>query len=306
MRILISTIVTLLVSLAVTAHATEQTMRIGGLSVTVWSQESVAGPRPTLIFSHGFHGCATQSRFLMEGLAAAGYLVMAPNHRDATCEGGEATWTGRPEMPFQQPEGWNDATYRDRAEDIRRLIDALRTDDRWRTQVDWSRLALAGHSLGGYTVLGLAGAWPRWKLLGIKAVLALSPYTKPFDAHHTLSALAVPVMYQGGTRDVGITPELNKSKGSYDQSPRPKYYIEFDGAGHFAWTNVSTTSHESILAYSLAFLNHYVKGEPAGGLLTQKTSDAVIFRYASELGDSSPSEDGTRGPRRTRGRFFDR
>ena len=105
----------------VRAQAAEQTMKVGGMSVTVWSEETTgAGPRPVIIFSHGFHGCATQSRFLMEGLAAAGYLVIAPNHRDATCEGGESTWAGRPDLPFQQPEGWNDSTYRDRAEDIRR------------------------------------------------------------------------------------------------------------------------------------------------------------------------------------------
>ena len=32
---------------------------------------------------------------------------------------------------------------------------------------------LAGHSLGGYTVLALAGAWPSWKLANVRAVLAL-------------------------------------------------------------------------------------------------------------------------------------
>ena len=304
MRRYLLIVLAILISVVSTAQATEQTLRIGGLSVTVWSQENAGNPRPTVIFSHGFHGCATQSRFLMEGLADAGYLVIAPNHRDATCAGGEATWMGRPDLPFQQPEGWNDTTYRDRADDIRRLLDALRSDDRWRTQIDWDRLALAGHSLGGYTVLGLAGAWPSWKLAGIKAVLALSPYTKPFDSHHTLATLAVPVMYQGGTRDVGITPELHKSMGSYDQTSRPKYYLELDGAGHFAWTNVNTESHRSIVAYSLAFLDHYVKNEPAGGLLTQKMSDVAIYRYASELGESAANNDGSRAPRRARGRFF--
>jgi predicted dienelactone hydrolase len=60
------------------------------------------------------------------------------------------------------------------------LIDALRNDARWKDRIEWSRVALAGHSLGGYTVLGLAGGWASWKLPSIKAVLAMSPYCDPF------------------------------------------------------------------------------------------------------------------------------
>ena len=30
-------------------------------------------------------------------------------------------------------------------------------------------LLAIGHSLGGYTVLGLAGGWPSWKLPGIQS-----------------------------------------------------------------------------------------------------------------------------------------
>jgi hypothetical protein len=76
-------------------------------------------------------------------------------------------------------------------------------------------------------VLGLCGAWPSWKLPGVKAVLALSPYSQPFVLHRTLKDLSVPVMYQSGTWDYGATPRMNKSLLSYEQSPPPKYYVEF-------------------------------------------------------------------------------
>jgi predicted dienelactone hydrolase len=274
---------------AATVHAAEQTVRIARLSVTVWPDNGTStAPQPTIIFSHGFHGCSTQSRFLMDALARAGYLVFAPNHRDATCKGGEARWTGRPDVPFNRPETWNETSYRDRGNDIRRLIEALRSDERFKARVDWSRVGLAGHSLGGYTVLALAGAWSGWRLDGIRAVLALSPYTQPFERHRTVSQLSIPVMYQGGTRDFGVTPTLHKSMGTYDQSPEPKYYIEFEGAGHYAWTNISRTARESIVAYSLAFLNQYVKGDAASGQLTQKRSDVALLRYASKSGRSDP------------------
>jgi predicted dienelactone hydrolase len=277
------------------ALAAEQTIKIAGLTVTVWQPDAKpAGTLPAVIFSHGFHGCATQSRFLATAFASAGYVVFAPNHRDATCAGGSARLADGPEVPFSDPTGWDETTYRDRADDVRRLIAALETDASWQARIDWSRLGLAGHSLGGYTVLGLGGAWPSWKLGRVKAVLALSPYSKPFTVHRTLAGLAAPVMYQGGTRDLGITPGVSKPMGAYDQSPMPKYFVEFDAAGHLAWTNLTSQAHDAIIAYSLAFMNHYLKDAAAGATLTQAATGVAALRYASELGTGSSGAAGER------------
>jgi predicted dienelactone hydrolase len=263
-----------------TAQAAEHSIQIAGLAVTVWAPATLAtggAAHPIVVFSHGFHGCATQSRFLMDALASAGFVVVAPNHRDAVCSG--ASWTDKPELSFRQPGRWDDTTFHDRAEDIRRLIDALKSDESFRTRVDWSRLGLAGHSLGGYTVLGLGGAWKSWTLPNVKAILALSPYTAPFVEQQTLGQISVPVMYQGGTRDAGVTPMLHKSMGAYDQTTASKYYVEFNNAGHFAWTNLVSTSHVSIVIYSVAFLNHYVKGERSNAVLTRKLPDVARLQF---------------------------
>jgi predicted dienelactone hydrolase len=265
------------------ARADEDRLSLAGLAVTVWQPDAATSvARPTIIFSHGFHGCDTQARFLATALAGAGYLVFAPQHRDATCDGGGGRLSDPPEEPFVKPGVWSDATYRDRAEDIRRLIAALKREDGWRQRIDWARLGLAGHSLGGYTVLGLAGAWPQWKLPGIKAVLALSPYIEPFLAEKTLGDLAVPVMYQGGTLDIGITPAVSRAGGGYDSSPAPKYFVEFRGAGHLAWTDLGpAAAHAAIIAYSRAFFDHYLEGEPAAPVLAQPGAEVATLRYES-------------------------
>jgi len=275
---------TMAVAIAVSAAGSEYQVKIGGLSVTMWARNPDSPlTHPVIIFSHGLHGCATQSRFLMEAFASAGYLVFAPNHRDAACgpRGGRGTQAA---APLGRPETWTSATYRDRADDIFTLLNALKSDARYRLLGDWTRVALAGHSLGGYTVLGLGGAWPDLKLQGVKAILALSPYSQPFEVKHTLGGVSAPVMYQGGTRDVGITPVVRKWQGSYDQSPAPKYFVEFDKAGHFAWTNLSATAHKDIAAYSVAFMDRYVKGDPADPVLTTARADVTVLRYDSELG----------------------
>ena len=266
-----------------TANAEERAVKLADMDVTVWAPNGDdVGGLTVIVFSHGFHGCATQSRFLMEAFASAGYLVLAANHRDATCSGGPAHWWNKAQAPFRKPQEWNDATFRDRGDDVRHLIEAARSDERFR-RANWSRLGLAGHSLGGYTVLALAGAWPQWKLAGVKAVLALSPYTQPFIVHGTLSGLAATVMYQGGTLDFSITPALDKAKGAYEQSPEPKYLLVLDKAAHLAWADIGwRAARGPIVGYSLAFLNRYVKGNPTDPLLTQAATGVSLLRHPAQ------------------------
>jgi predicted dienelactone hydrolase len=209
----------------------------------------------------------------MEALAAAGYLVLAPNHRDAACGSAGATegWypgkligklaTSRSEAPFGVASKWSDATYKDRRADFEAILDAVLKDATFQgVPIDPERIGIAGHSLGGYTALGLAGAWPSWKDRRIKAVLGLSPYCSPYVKKGDLGHLDVPVMYQGGTRDLGVTPSVRRLKGAYDLSTAPKYYVEFDGAGHLAWTNLNKEYQSLISQYSVAFFDRYLKG----------------------------------------------
>ena len=266
----------------------EQSITLSGLNVSVWSQENANTiKQPVLIFSHGFHGWATQSRFLMKAFASAGYIVFAPNHRDAVFNNGQVGLFGKAQTPFRHPAAWSENTFRDRAGDIRHLIDALQVNETFKARLDWSRLGLVGHSLGGYTVLGLAGAWSSWKFNGIKAVLALSPYSHPFIVHKTLESLSAPVMYQGGTWDFGLTSSLHKPSGGYDLSPKPKYLVEFSHASHFAWANLGIVAHNAISYYSLAFMDHYAKGELDEKRLTKVLPGVALYRYSSEFGNSA-------------------
>jgi dienelactone hydrolase len=226
-------------------------------------------------------GCATQSTFLTEALAEHGYFVVAPNHKDAGCAKGRGrrNATDRSLEPFQNPERWSDTSFADRRDDIRAILDAMKRDTTYANHIDFAQLALAGHSLGGYTVVGLGGGWSSWRMPGVKAVLALSAYTDPFLVHGTLGGISAPVMYEGGTLDLGITPSLKKSKGVYDSSPTPKYYVEFRGAGHFAWTNLRNDFHATILDYSIAFLDHYVRGVGTLEALHTKQAKVADLRF---------------------------
>ena len=233
--------------------------KIGGIQVAIWCPKIEQPSYPLVVFSHGFHGRNDQSISLMKALSAAGYLVMAPNHRDAM--GGGSAFG--PEVSFKKPQDWNDNVYSDRKIDFANLLMALRADSKWGQKIDWKKIAYVGHSLGGYTALGLAGAWPSWRRMDCKAVIALSPYCQPYVLSGHLDAIGVPVMYQGGTRDLGVTPFVKKAGGAFDKTKAPAYYVEFDKAGHLAWSNVNKdrAQVELINHYCVQFLDKYINGD---------------------------------------------
>ena len=248
-----------LLSSAPALAANEVSTNIGGVDVVVWTPSSGARDHLAVVmFSHALYMCPTQSRYLTSALADAGYLVIAPKHTDSGCS--FSMWPSIFRMSAKPSPLWNDSDYRDRAEDIRKVVAALPTDPRYGDIADVARLALVGHSLGGYTVLGLGGAWPSWRLEGVSAIVALTPYSLPFQHSEGLRHIAAPIMYQTGAWDPVFSVPLEKS--GYAQTPNPKYMVEIAWANHMAWTEFGISDRDAIMGYAIAFLNHYVKDAP--------------------------------------------
>lgn len=227
---------------------------IAGLQVACWMPKKT--PAPLVIFSHGFRGSNKQSAVTMKALANAGYCVIAPNHHDSMANSIGMT----PQAPFGKVNKWDENTYKDRRDDIKRLLETVKRDPRWQQKVDFSKVALMGHSLGGYTMLGLSGGWPSWKLEGIKAVVALSPYLNPYSQANTLKDIDIPIMYQSGTMDFGVEPFLLGPRGAFSKTSSPAYLVDIKGANHFTWTvlNRQKAREDLIDYYCISFLNKYV------------------------------------------------
>jgi predicted dienelactone hydrolase len=277
MRFMFRALLTL--ALSFRAGAQDRVVTLAGREVAVWEGKGTGTARaPVLFFSHGFGGCATGSNFLKRALAARGYWVFAPRHADAGC--GARRGAPVPAVSFGRPSGWSDATYVTRANDILAVHGALQATPAYAGRLDFSRVGYVGHSLGGYTVLGLAGGWSTWgRAPGVRAVLALSPYIEPFLAHGTMGGISVPVMYQGGTADDGITPYVTRRGGAYERTPAPKYLVVFRGAAHNAWGDRWNRSHDGIVAYSIAFLDHHVRGLPPTAALTTVRPEVDLLRF---------------------------
>lgn len=108
---------------------------------------------PVILFSHGNRLSREDYRPLVEWWAKAGYVVIQPDHADASTDGFP---------PAANPPGM----WQTRVEDVHRVLDGLsaivRAVPGLAGRVDRSRIALAGHSLGGLTTMMIDGARPQW------------------------------------------------------------------------------------------------------------------------------------------------
>jgi predicted dienelactone hydrolase len=99
---------------------------------------------PLIMMSHGTGGNADNMDWVAGPLAAAGYIVVAVDH-----PGNHAT----------APMTWDGMTlWWERATDISNVLDGVLSDPALGQRIDKARIGALGFSLGGYTVLTLAGA----------------------------------------------------------------------------------------------------------------------------------------------------
>lgn len=98
-----------------------------------------AGAHPTIVFSHGFGMNPEWYGELIEHFASRGYVVLAPEHV-------EHDWFAAFDAAITRPG------------DVTATLDFVEADAGWAAAIDAERIALVGHSMGGYTALAAAGA----------------------------------------------------------------------------------------------------------------------------------------------------
>jgi len=99
---------------------------------------------PLILLSHGTGGSALMMAWLGTKLAARGYIAAAVDHP------GNNAVDGYTVQGFTL--GW------ERAVDLSRVLDQMLADHRFGPRIDSNRIGAAGFSLGGYTMMVLAGA----------------------------------------------------------------------------------------------------------------------------------------------------
>jgi len=113
------------------------------LSPTIRNAQVTKGRLPLILLSHGTGGSRLTLHWLAASLAQAGFLVAAVDH-----------WGNTFDNPI--PEYF--AKFWERPQDLSYVLTALLKDATWSPSIDPARIGATGFSIGGYSVIALAGA----------------------------------------------------------------------------------------------------------------------------------------------------
>lgn len=230
------------------------------------------GAHPLLVISHGYIGNWKNLSWIAQIMAMQGYIVAAPDHPGTT------TFN---QAPDEAKKLWQ------RPRDITRVINFIADSPRLIGKTDHDRIAALGHSLGGWTVLSLAGAqfdpvqfihdcktWPqrgdcllterlgiinstpvREKLSAnyrdtrISAVVSLDLGLAPGFTHWSLSQIDIPVLILAAQEDnVARLPAVQES--GYLATwikPQWKEYAVIAGTTHFSFMQLCKAGAETLL-----------------------------------------------------------
>jgi predicted dienelactone hydrolase len=188
------------------------------------------GRYPLAVISHGGGGWHLLYRELSTSLAANGFVVAMLEHH------------GNNRNDNHLADTYENLVNRPRHVSL--TIDAVAADVMLAPHVDASAAAVIGHSLGGYTVLSLAGGVP-WTREArrvdvasdprVRALVLFAPAVGWFGAEDSLRHVSVPILLLVGEHDV-VTP-ASDARIILNGVPDPSR-VEFrvvENAGHFSF-----------------------------------------------------------------------
>jgi predicted dienelactone hydrolase len=265
-----------------------------------WNASMTDGAHPVVVFTHGYTGTFTDYTFLFEDLASRGYVVASVDHTF------EATAVEFPDGRFVESvfgshlgntlradEQSMDYAVSVRLNDLKFILNALESlntgdSSQFAGKLDMSRVALAGHSLGGLTaILGVE------QESRFRAGVILDGVVP----NSALSGTETPVLLLAAGHDTWSEDELRLWSGLRGAriavNLRGAEHVTLSDAVWLAVGAVKTGSmgpEKSIAAirnYVAAFLDVHLLGKPIDPLLAGPSSefpDATVTTRKELLG----------------------
>ncbi|WP_146492717.1 alpha/beta hydrolase family protein [Vibrio sp. T20] len=229
-----------------------------------------SGKFPVVLISHGYRGNWRNQNWLATELAHLGYIVASVNHP------GTASFD---QSPKQAAKWW------ERPRDITRTLDYLLSEVLWKQSANANNITAIGHSLGGWTVMQLAGAkidrptfeancliYPNPRTcglaeeLGLDKVQAEEPNQKDLSDPRiqrvvsldlglsrsfsvgSLNEIKVPILILAAGIDIGDLPQALESGYMAEHIPlSSRQYKVYENATHFSFIQPCKSGAEVIL-----------------------------------------------------------
>lgn len=234
------------------------------------------GRWPLFVFSHGFSGGGTGQSAITAGLAARGWIVAAPDHSDkvmAVRIHGKADGDLRQAMRHLKNEApFTREAYAYRPRELTAVLEALLDSA---MPIDRARVALGGHSMGGWTAMTVLLEDTRAKAGVFYSIGELNWLSgKRFFEAEELRRLAVPTLYVYGSQEKKINRRGPYALFCQTHSSPPSEIVEIPGGNHFVYNDRSiapgsggnTAQIRRVIAETLDFLERHTRApRPSGG-----------------------------------------
>lgn len=236
-----------------------------------------SGTFPVILLSHGYRGNWRNQNWLATKLASKGYIVAAANHPGTTSFN---------HSPKQAAKWW------ERPRDVSRILDYLLSAPQWKQSANADNVTAIGHSLGGWTVMQLAGAridrqtfeancliYPNPRTCGLAEELGLDKFQAAEPNNKDLSdpriqrvvsldlglarsfsivslnAIKVPTLILAAGVDIGDLPQALESGYIAEHVPlNSRRYKVYEKATHFSFI-------QGCKPGAIAMLNEEVPGD---------------------------------------------
>ncbi len=224
------------------------------------------GPFPLVVLAPGLNTEFNSLLYVGEHLASHGYAVAALDFPYTSGAAIKAAIQGTGAIP--DPNAWTG-----QPETVSELIDQVKR--RWGERVDTDAVGVLGQSLGGYTVVALAGAPLDWTHLRqqctaladpqrvvlnpaviwqcqapgqvlerrdfrdprVRVALAVNPVTTPIFSSSSLAAVAVPLLVIAGSHDL-FAPPVSQQLEPYTAIRQPESLLVLQRNGtHLSFLN---------------------------------------------------------------------
>ncbi|MEH1938234.1 MAG: alpha/beta hydrolase [Nostoc sp.] len=239
------------------------------------TQNSLSPPFPLIVISHGIAEDRSTFVYLAQHLASYGFAVAVLEHPGSNAKRFQQYFAGLAGPP-------DAAEFINRPLDIKYILDELerleKSDPTLQGKLNFEQVGAIGQSLGGYTVLTLAGAKINFNQLRqdcnpnnssfnlslalqcqaielppknyelkddrIKAIIAINPIDSSILGEGGISQIKIPVMLVAGSQDIFAPPVFEQIRPFTWLSDPNKYLVLIENATHFSAIAESTSQND--------------------------------------------------------------